>query len=235
MKPFPVNSMQKANDQATKTRGSLLNQARGGLNTSSDHQVIISRFPQSVIRWVRLILLLVFCCCITEYPVLASTIYYYKDKNGVLHFTDMPDREQYKPFLTFGPQNTTDREEILALIRKYSEHYDLDPKLVEAVLAVESNYNPQAASEKGAEGLMQIMPETQKDLGLSRPFDPEANIEAGVRYLKKMIDSQPSLELALAAYNAGPGRVRQYQGVPPFPETRRYIKKVLHLYNLSRQ
>ncbi len=165
----------------------------------------------------------------------AGTIYYFKDKNGVMHFTDMPDIDQYKPFLTFGPENTTDRKEIMVLIRKYSQRYSLDPKLVQAVLAVESNYDPQALSEKGAEGLMQIMPETQKDLGLYTPFDPEANIEAGVRYLKQMIESQPSLELALAAYNAGPARVKQYQGVPPFPETRRYIQKVLRLYNISRQ
>ena len=168
-------------------------------------------------------------------PASAGTIYYFKDKNGVMHFTDMPDIDQYKPFLTFGREDTTDREEILALIHKYSRRYSLDPDLVEAVLAVESNYNPRALSKKGAEGLMQIMPETQKDLGLQTPFDPEANIEAGVRYLKKMIDTQPSLELALAAYNAGPGRVKQYQGVPPFPETEQYIQKVLRLYNLSRQ
>ncbi len=164
-----------------------------------------------------------------------GTIYYFKDKNGVMHFTDMPDIDQYKPFLTFGPENTTDRQEIIALVHKYSRRYSLDPKLVQAVLAVESNYDPHAVSEKGAEGLMQIMPETQKYLGLYTPYDPEANIEAGVRYLKKMIDMQPSLELALAAYNAGPARVKQYQGVPPFPETRRYIKKVLRLYNISRQ
>lgn len=172
---------------------------------------------------------------VTPSTLQGGTIYYFEDKNGVMHFTDMPDIDQYKPFLTFGPENTTDRQEIIALVRKYSQRYSLDPKLVQAVLAVESNYDPHAVSEKGAEGLMQIMPETQKDLGLYTPYDPEANIEAGVRYLKKMIDTQPSLELALAAYNAGPARVRQYQGVPPFPETRRYIKKVLRLYNISRQ
>ncbi|MCF8104078.1 MAG: lytic transglycosylase domain-containing protein [Desulfohalobiaceae bacterium] len=163
----------------------------------------------------------------------AETIYYFEDENGVLHFTDMPDADHYRPFLTFDPDHNTDREQILRLIRKYSRQHGLDPKLVQAVLAVESNYDPQARSAKGAEGLMQIMPATQDELGLLDPYDSAQNIEAGVRYLKQMLDSHQSLELALAAYNAGPGKVEQYQGVPPFPETRRYIEKVLRLYNRS--
>ncbi|MCF8039603.1 MAG: lytic transglycosylase domain-containing protein [Desulfohalobiaceae bacterium] len=177
--------------------------------------------------------ILLFVCFLSlPSQIQAGTIYYFEDKDGVLHFTDMPTAD-HRPFLTFDPDHHTDREEILALVRESSRRHALDPKLVQAVLAVESNYDPQARSQKGAEGLMQIMPATQKELGLIDPYDPAANIEAGVRYLKMMLDRHQSLELALAAYNAGPGRVEQYQGVPPFPETRRYIKKVLRLYNRS--
>ena len=101
------------------------------------------------------------------------------------------------------------------------------PRLIMAVIEVESGYESQAISSAGAEGLMQIMPETQKELGVEKPFDPEENIEAGVRYLRRMLDRFRSVELALAAYNAGPSHVEKYGGIPPFDETRRYVAKVM--------
>lgn len=116
------------------------------------------------------------------------------------------------------------------LIRYYSRKHKLDPRLVKAVIKVESNFNPQCLSEKGAMGLMQIMPDTARGLGLRNPWSPIENIEGGVRYLASQFERFGSIKLALAAYNAGPGNVTKYNGVPPFAETRRYLKKVLAVY-----
>ena len=117
------------------------------------------------------------------------------------------------------------------LIARYCQENQMDWKLVAALIRVESNFNPNAVSPKGAEGLMQLMPSTQKEEGVSNPFVPEENIRAGVRYLKKLLDVfQGDLSLTLAAYNAGVGRVQKYQAVPPIPETQAYVTKILALY-----
>jgi hypothetical protein len=117
------------------------------------------------------------------------------------------------------------------LIAKYCQQYQMDWKLVAAVIKVESNFNPKAVSPKGAQGLMQLMPSTQKEEGVINPFVPEENIRGGVHYLKKMLDAfQGDLELTLAAYNAGIGRVQALKAVPAIPETRQYVTKILALY-----
>lgn len=160
----------------------------------------------------------------------AGNIYYFKDKDGVLHFTDLPNSKKYKPYLK-SREFSIDQQKIMDFIHKYSQLYNIDAKLVQAVLQAESNYDPMAQSKEGAQGLMQIMPCTQKELGLNAPFDPKANIKAGIRYLKKMMEQFSCVEYALAAYNAGPNSVRQYKGIPPFPETKKYIQRVLQIYN----
>ncbi|MDQ7032035.1 MAG: transglycosylase SLT domain-containing protein [Desulfonauticus sp.] len=160
---------------------------------------------------------------------LAGTIYYYCDKNGVFHFTDLPDSHLYRPFRIFK-DHRWDLGKLNKLIKIYSRKYDLDPALVKAVIKVESNFEVEAVSPAGAKGLMQIMPTTQKDLNLETPFDPEANIEAGIKYLRLLLDKFHSLPLALAAYNAGPANVQKYGGIPPFQETKRYVQKVLVTY-----
>jgi soluble lytic murein transglycosylase-like protein len=188
---------------------------------------------QAVFVRVTAACLLWLCVCLGVFQEAASAegIYYYRDEKGVLHFTDLPDSRRYKPYMLFGQAaERLDRKSILRLIRKYSRHHDMDSHLVRAVLEVESDYDPKARSQAGAEGLMQIMPETQKELGLTSPFDPAANIEAGIRYLKKMLNRFSDLETALAAYNAGPTCVSEYQGIPPYPETRRYVDKVITAY-----
>jgi len=116
-------------------------------------------------------------------------------------------------------------------IEDVSRRYGLDPDLLKAVIMAESGGEPYAVSRKGALGLMQIMPDTASELGVRDPFNPHANIEGGARYLRQLLDRfQGNLLLALAGYNAGPSVVERYRGVPPYSETRRYIRRVLSLW-----
>lgn len=117
------------------------------------------------------------------------------------------------------------------IIAKECQKAGLDVKLVVAVIKVESNFNPNAVSPKGAKGLMQLMPSVQKDEGVKKIFDPRENIAAGVRYLKRLLDAcQGDLGLALAAYNAGLKRVQDAEGLPNISETRNYVAKILAIY-----
>ncbi|GAB6886684.1 hypothetical protein JCM13304A_01820 [Desulfothermus okinawensis JCM 13304] len=159
----------------------------------------------------------------------AGTIYFYKDKNGVLHFTDIPTNPKYKPFIS--EYSLIDKEQIKKILKRYCRIYNVDYNLAYSILAVESNFNPNAISKKGAKGLMQIVPITQRELDVFSPFDPEENIEGGIRYLRKLMDMFHKIELVVAAYNAGPGTVKKYHGIPPYLETQRYVKKVLELYS----
>lgn len=117
------------------------------------------------------------------------------------------------------------------LILKAANRYQVDLALIKAIIMAESNYNPKAVSKRGAKGLMQLMPKTAEALGVGDSFDPEHNINAGVRHFKNLLDQfDGDVKLALAAYNAGSRKVRKYRGVPPFRATRRYIKKVFEYH-----
>jgi hypothetical protein len=117
------------------------------------------------------------------------------------------------------------------IITAVSEAHGVDPMLVRALIQVESNYQPRAKSRKGAMGLMQLMPATAREYRVRNPFDPRANIEAGIKHLKSLID-RFGVELGLAAYNAGEGAVRKFNGFPPYRETRTYVSKILSLAGL---
>ena len=127
-----------------------------------------------------------------------------------------------------GDEEGPERLPFQEIVEEVSQRYGVPAPLVLAMIKVESDFNPDAVSPKGAMGLMQLMPETAKELGVKDPFDPRQNIDAGVRYLRELIERfDGDLKLALAAYNAGGGEVEKYHGVPPFKETREYVKKVI--------
>jgi soluble lytic murein transglycosylase-like protein len=116
------------------------------------------------------------------------------------------------------------------LIEEAAKTHQVDSDLLHAVIQSESGFNPQAESPVGAQGLMQLMPALQRELGVTDPFDPRQNIMAGAFYIKKLLESHDGdIDLALACYNAGPGNVARYRGIPPFKETRNYVKKIRRL------
>lgn len=116
------------------------------------------------------------------------------------------------------------------IAEKTAKKHGVDSALVKAVMKVESGLNPRAVSHAGAQGLMQLMPQTAQALGVNDAFDPLQNIDGGTRYLKEMLDSFGDTATALAAYNAGPGAVRKHGGIPPYRETQNYVPKVLAEY-----
>ncbi len=116
------------------------------------------------------------------------------------------------------------------LIKEAAAKYNLDPNLIRAVMRTESAFNPHAVSRVGARGLMQLMPALVSDMGVTDPFDPRQNIMAGARYLRQLLDAhRGNIRLTLASYNAGPGNVKRYKGIPPFKETRNYVRKITDL------
>jgi len=126
----------------------------------------------------------------------------------------------------FAKINNHKPRTITDIIHTEAKAKGLDPDLVKAVIKAESNFNPRAESPKGAMGLMQLMPGTAEELGVENPFDPVQNIKGGTKYLKELLDTFKDKDLAVAAYNAGPSAVRKYKGIPPYSETKSYVKKV---------
>jgi SLT domain-containing protein len=127
---------------------------------------------------------------------------------------------------------TFTQEDVDAAIEQAAARHNVDPNLVRSVVKVESNFNPNAVSRKGAMGLMQLMPSTARSLNVANPFDPQQNVDAGVRHLRSLLDSYGgNVSLSLAAYNAGSGAVARSAGVPHFRETQNYVRRIENLYN----
>ncbi len=157
-------------------------------------------------------------------------MYRYVDHNGVWHFSNVATDRRYaavrRQVIRQAPKVDTYDAQIVSAARAHG----LPPALVKAVVAAESAFDPLAVSHKGAMGLMQLMPQTAEEMGVREPFKAAANIHGGSRYLRQMHDRYGSWSHALAAYNAGPTAVDRYRGIPPYPETRTYVKRVLTYY-----
>ena len=151
-------------------------------------------------------------------------------------FTKPEPRQQtveYKPsteLVDFIPV-TPDEKFVFGLVKRYAPEYGIDPKLVLAVIKQESNFNPSARSSKNAQGLMQLIPETAARFNVKRPFDPEQNMKGGLAYLRWLLAYfQGNVPLVVAAYNAGEGAVNRFRGIPPYPETHAYVRRIMELF-----
>lgn len=173
------------------------------------------------------------------------TLHQFRDKNGTMTFTNRPDKYKqrtdykevairyeriplppaYKPTPAAVPKVITDTT-LKEIVNRYSRIYGLDEALVYAVIHAESNFQPNAVSKAGARGLMQLMPGTAAEMGVTDIFDPTQNVAGGTQYLSRMMEIFRDKRLALAAYNAGPENVKKHKGIPPFEETKNYVKIV---------
>jgi soluble lytic murein transglycosylase-like protein len=174
-----------------------------------------------------------------------AQVYKWVDENGIVTFSNIspPDNQDYqvRRFPCYAsdpkcrsvswekfPRNT---RAFRSEIRFAAQFNAVEESLIRAIIHAESAYQPDAQSPKGAQGLMQLMPATQARLDVSNPFDPKANIQGGARYLSQLLEEfDGDFELAAAAYNAGPGAVYKYGGIPPYDETREYVRRVRILY-----
>jgi soluble lytic murein transglycosylase-like protein len=182
---------------------------------------------------------------LTPCAAAADRVYKFVDADGIVHYTNVrPEGVRNLSTLNFPcyasdpecrkvdwEQVPLETDAFLAEIRSAAADNDLDESLIRAIIHAESAYRPDAVSPRGARGLMQLMPETQDELGVADVFHPASNIRGGATYLAQMLDEfGGDLKLATAAYNAGPGAVHQYGGVPPYPETREYVRRIEILY-----
>ncbi len=164
-----------------------------------------------------------------------ADIFMYIDSQGVVHFTNVPTSSDYKLYIKEKSKRLNRKVSNRSfddIIKKAQQKYGVDFSLIKAVIKVESGFNPNAVSKKGAKGLMQIMPFNYKSLAVKDPFDPSQNIMGGTLYLNRLFKRYKNkLPLVLAAYNAGPEAVDKYNQIPPFKETQRYVKKVMTIYS----
>jgi len=178
-------------------------------------------------------------------PATLADVYKYRDAQGVVHLTNVPQESADEPYTLWRKSEATkpkgwqdgyrvlprlDRERFADVVNRLSLRHGVDPSLVRAVIHAESAFRPDAISPKGAGGLMQLMPGTAARFNVADRFDPEENIAGGVAYLAWLLDLfRGDRELAVAAYNAGENAVKRYGGIPPYQETKTYVRRVMQL------
>ena len=175
------------------------------------------------------------------HSVWATEIFMAKESNGTISFTDSPKNENYVLFDVNGPPPKSSTVKIgnFPLLNAWDDYikqaslkHGVPQELIKAICVAESGMNPLAESHAGAQGLMQLMPITAKEVGVKDVWDPQENINGGTKYIAKMISMFGDYKTALAAYNAGPGNVRKHKGIPPFEETQLYVERVMDIYVL---
>ncbi|MCK5688247.1 lytic transglycosylase domain-containing protein [Myxococcota bacterium] len=183
---------------------------------------------------------------LTQSSLAHAELYSWEDKDGVIHFSNIPRGGPKKAKAVKGKTNAWEFKDDLgklrrihrvdvtrydAIIREAANYYSLPAALIKAVIATESAFEPSAISKAGAQGLMQLMPPTARDMHVTNSFDPRDNIYGGTRYLRLMANRfEGDLRFTIASYNAGPAAVKRYKGVPPYEETQDYVRRVLTLY-----
>jgi soluble lytic murein transglycosylase-like protein len=169
---------------------------------------------------------------LSSLPDLEAAMYSFVDQDGKLHFTNVPGDPRYREVSGYDSlRSEAVQGRYGKFIQDAAERYSLDPELIKAIIKIESSFNPFALSEKGAMGLMQLMPETAREMQVSAPYEAEENIMGGSRYLRRMLNLfDGDLLLGLAAYNAGPSKVLENRTIPKIPETEEYVKKVMREY-----
>ncbi len=145
----------------------------------------------------------------------------------MVNWSNRAQRELIRPLSVQWSNLNVDLQSLKQIAQSAAQEFNLDEDIFMALISAESAWNPNAVSPKGAKGLAQLMPNTARALGVADPFDPVQNLRGGARFLRQMLDQFGSYELALAAYNAGPGAVRRYNGIPPYAETQNYVRKIL--------
>ena len=166
-------------------------------------------------------------------------VYAFRDKNGVVTFTNVPNHAGFRRVFRDTSRPATSTGVVDSgyddYIQRASGRYNIDPDLIRAVIKAESDFKVSARSNKGAMGLMQLMPDTARLHNISDAYNPSENVEGGARHLRMLLDRyQGDLELSLAAYNAGSAAVEKHRGIPPFPETKEYVRRVLRFYDSYR-
>lgn len=175
--------------------------------------------------------------CLAPMGFTSADIYRFRDENGVWHFTNIPSDPRYRLYLKTSrlraKQYIVKYDEI---ITKASRQFQVDPYLIKAIIKAESSFEPDAISQSGAQGLMQLMPATAKDMRVENPFDPEDNIIGGTKYLSLLLKRfNNNTQLAVAAYNVGASTVERCNGIPPIPQTRTFLKRVMAYYQQFRE
>jgi len=177
--------------------------------------------------------LMAFSLCLFMGAECAGDIYRYRDEQGVWHFTNIQTGDtRFRIYIREGQRTPSQYiKKYDGIIGEASRRFGLEPSLVKAVIKAESDFDHEAVSDKGAQGLMQLMPATAADMEVKDAFDPEENIAGGARYLGQLMERfGNNTELAIAAYNAGPEAVQTHGGIPPYEETKTFVQRVLRYY-----